>query len=58
MTKKLKIEIDLPDNFNVKDFELGFVIDLYFGSGKTKLVRHKRALSGAGDGLLRVVVEE
>ena len=36
MAKKLRIDIDLPSNFNIEDFKLGFVIDLYFGAIKSK----------------------
>jgi hypothetical protein len=62
MTKKLRIDIDLPSNFDTEKFELGFVIDLYFGAIKSKLVRHKRELATTGDRALQLlqasIVEE
>jgi hypothetical protein len=61
MAKKLRIDIDLPSNFNVEDFKLGFVIDLYFGAIKSKLVRHKRDLIQSGDRALQLqasIIEE
>ena len=42
MSKKLRIDIDLPENFDPTTFKFGFTINLSFGKYHAKLIRNKR----------------
>ena len=42
MTKKLRIDIDLPENFDLEKFKFGFSIGLSFGKYDINLVRNKK----------------
>jgi hypothetical protein len=44
MTKKLRIDIDLPDDLDIQKFKFGFVINLTIGKLTAKLIRNKKPL--------------
>jgi hypothetical protein len=61
MTKKLRIDIDLPENFDLAKFKLGFTIGLSFGNYHIKLVRNKKPFQEFHDRALQLqasIVEE
>lgn len=42
MAKKLRIDIDLPGDFEIEKFKLGFTINLSFARMTAKLIRYKK----------------
>ena len=61
MTKKLRIDIDLPDDFEIEDFKLGYTISMSFRRMTVKLVRNKKPLNPFNDRLaqtLASIIEE
>lgn len=61
MTKKLRIDINLPDDFEIEKFKLGFVINLSFSRMTAKLIRNKKPFAPFHDRALQLqasIVEE
>lgn len=44
MAKKLRIDIELPDDLDIQKFKFGFVINLTIGKLTAKLIRSKKPL--------------
>jgi hypothetical protein len=61
MAKKLRIDINLPDDFEIEKFKLGFTINLSFSRITAKLIRHKKPFAPFHDRALQlqaIIVEE
>ena len=54
MPKKLRIDVDLPDDLDIEKLKLGFTINLSFDRITAKLIRHKKPFTPFNDRALQL----